>query len=45
MSYDARPPPASFSDFLAAMGDAHANGGVVVDEGIYEEFFAEAEEG
>jgi hypothetical protein len=43
MNYDARPPPASFDDFLAVMADAQANGGVVVDEGLYEEFFAESD--
>jgi hypothetical protein len=39
-NYEARPPPASFGDFLAALAEGHDNGGVVVDEGLYEEFFA-----
>lgn len=40
-SYEPRPAPASFDEFMAAM----SSDGVLVDEGLYEEFFAEAEQG
>jgi len=39
MSYAPRAPPATFDEFLSALAAAHADGGVVVDEGIYDEFF------
>lgn len=41
--YAARPPPASFDDFMAqvsAIQEAH--GGIMVDEDLYEDIFGEA---
>ncbi len=44
--YAARPPPASFDDFMAQVDAAtQAHGGIMVDEEIYEELFASAAPG
>lgn len=44
--YAARPPPASFDDFMAQVDAATtAHGGIMVDEELYEELFAAAPPG
>ncbi|BEI81192.1 hypothetical protein CcaverHIS002_0203520 [Cutaneotrichosporon cavernicola] len=44
--YSARPPPATFDDFMAQVDAAtQAHGGIMVDEEVYEELFAAAPPG